>query len=165
MKKLLLVLIFFSLVKGPPFYLWNQRGGYGVKDRSTEQLKADKDKLYQDHQKLLILETFSPDIFHEISYPSQALNHCINGLVTVSFDVHENGEAGEVKITKGLGYGIDEEVLRAFNLCRKIMAPEARGLVVKQEQVFVNFTINGASFQEGSAIIIDSQTFRNCPVL
>ena len=161
MKKLLLILIFFSLAKEAPFLPWNRKKVCGVlyppgyEKQPINTLKVEN------------FQAFSPDIFHEISYPSQALNHCINGLVIVSFDVHENGEIGEIKIATGLGYGIDEEVLRAFNLCRKpVVTNKAKGGVVEQQAVMINFMINGiSSWRRDCDLIVDSQTFRNCSEL
>ncbi|OJJ18556.1 hypothetical protein BKI52_23380 [marine bacterium AO1-C] len=111
------------------------------------------------------LEKFSTDIYHEISYPTQALNHCIAGIVKVGVVVYADGEVGKIVILKGLGYGLDAEVLRAFNVCRKKTRkkeqPQSKPAFDFYE-IEINFMINGISPQDGGVLIVDSQTFRNC---
>ena len=48
-----------------------------------------------------------------IKYPEEAIEKCITGTVYVKFIVTEDGYVTSVKIAKGLGYGCDEEAIRA----------------------------------------------------
>lgn len=109
------------------------------------------------------LRMFLPDIYHEISYPPQALNHCVTGLVTIHFDLYKSGAMSHIKIAHGLGYGIDEEILRAFNNCRKYPLPiHKNDQIVKKFEINISFMINGTSASSENKIIINSQTFRDC---
>jgi hypothetical protein len=55
-------------------------------------------------------------VYNNVSYPDSAMAHNIQGMVTAQFVVDIDSLAKEIKIVKGLGYGIDEEVLRLFEL-------------------------------------------------
>jgi TonB family protein len=47
-----------------------------------------------------------------LRYPSEARRHQVAGVVVVSFVVDEAGEVHNTEVTRGLGYGCDEEALR-----------------------------------------------------
>ena len=51
-----------------------------------------------------------------IKYPNKALNKFIEGVVFVQFVVNEKGEVTQPRVLKGIGYGCDEEALRAVSL-------------------------------------------------
>jgi TonB family protein len=51
-----------------------------------------------------------------IKYPNKALNNFIEGVVFVQFVVNEKGEVTQPRVLKGIGYGCDEEALRAVSL-------------------------------------------------
>lgn len=110
------------------------------------------------------LKYFSADIYHEISYPIQALNHCIVGCAKVRFGVYESGAMTQVVVSKGLGYGIDEELLRAFQNCRIKTLPSApKDQISKVFEVTIGFTINGAPRLKNSPVLlINSKTVRTC---
>ncbi len=48
-------------------------------------------------------------------YTQEALDKKIEGYVFVSFIVDKRGQIHNIKIIKGLGYGLDEEVIRVFS--------------------------------------------------
>ncbi|MPR33447.1 TonB family protein [Salmonirosea aquatica] len=48
-----------------------------------------------------------------MSYPAEAAKNDIQGMVEISFVVNENGDIRSPRITKSLGYGCDEEVMKA----------------------------------------------------
>lgn len=48
----------------------------------------------------------------EIVFSDSAVQANLEGAVTVKFLVDEKGVPGEISIVKGMGYGIDEEVIR-----------------------------------------------------
>ena len=59
------------------------------------------------------LERFFED---NIEYPQQASDNGTEGLVTISFDVDENGKIYSPKtVNKPVGDGVEEEALRVFN--------------------------------------------------
>jgi TonB family protein len=55
---------------------------------------------------------FQKYLKEKMNYPEQALENKVEGGVTVQFTVDANGQLGEFKIIKGIGYGCDDEVIR-----------------------------------------------------
>jgi TonB family protein len=53
------------------------------------------------------------DISTQITYPEKARNENIEGLVFVEFVVKKDGNVDQVKVINGIGYGCDEEAVRA----------------------------------------------------
>ncbi len=51
-------------------------------------------------------------IRNNLKYPRQAINNQIEGDVMVKFMINKNGSLSDLRITEGLGFGCDEEVLR-----------------------------------------------------
>lgn len=74
-----------------------------------------KQNPYGNQKKIQSFEDFKTFVIHEMNYPSQALEKKIQGNVTFEFDV-KNGMVANAKIIKGLGYGIDDELLRVLNV-------------------------------------------------
>lgn len=50
-----------------------------------------------------------------IKYPQNAIRNEITGVVYVQFVVGPNGQVGDVKVVKGIGYGCDEEAVRVVS--------------------------------------------------
>ena len=69
-------------------------------------------------------------------YPSKALSNGIEGRVFVSFTVNAQGEVVDAKVLKGLGYGLDEETLRAINTLPKFIPGKQNG-----REVSVSFSV------------------------
>lgn len=55
---------------------------------------------------------FEKYLEEKMNYPELALENKIEGRVTVQFTVDANGQLGEFKVIKGIGYGCDDEVIR-----------------------------------------------------
>lgn len=49
-----------------------------------------------------------------IRYPEIAAQNDIHGQVVIEFVVNKNGEIGEVKVIKGIGFGCDQEAIRVI---------------------------------------------------
>jgi len=58
-------------------------------------------------------EHFISFVKKNISYPAAAIKNNIEGTVEIAFTVERNGKLDEFIILKGLGYGCDEEVIKA----------------------------------------------------
>jgi protein TonB len=71
-----------------------------------------------------------------VRYPSKALSNGIEGKVFVSFTVNPKGEVVDVQIVKGLGYGLDEETMRAINSLPRFIPGKQNG-----QEVSVSFTV------------------------
>lgn len=57
-------------------------------------------------------------IFENLKYPDQALANKIEGIVYVKYKVNALGEVISTTITKGIGYGCDEEAIRLCKLLK-----------------------------------------------
>jgi len=58
-------------------------------------------------------ENFVSFIKKKIEYPTAAIKNSIEGTVEVAFTVEKDGKLDEFIVLKGLGYGCDEEVIKA----------------------------------------------------
>lgn len=54
-----------------------------------------------------------------LSYPREALDNKIQGVVVASFIVEKDGSVSNIEIIKGIGYGCDQEVIRLIRLMPK----------------------------------------------
>jgi TonB family protein len=61
-------------------------------------------------------DTLVKFIRNNVQYPKQAIKSAIAGIVTVQFILNEKGKVLNPKITKGIGGGCDEEVIRLVKL-------------------------------------------------
>ena len=66
-----------------------------------------------------------------ITYPAQAREHKIEGTVYANILVDESGVLGDVSFPKPLGYGLEEEVLKAIKGMPKLIPAEDQGVPVK----------------------------------
>ena len=71
-----------------------------------------------------------------VKYPGLALRNGIEGKVFVSFTVNSKGEVIDVAIVKGLGFGLDEETMRAIKALPKFIPGRQNG-----REVSVSFTV------------------------
>jgi protein TonB len=69
-------------------------------------------------------------------YPGLALRNGVEGKIFVSFVVNALGEVSDVKVVKGLGYGLDEETMRAVKSLPKFIPGKQNG-----QAVSVSFTV------------------------
>lgn len=63
-------------------------------------------------------EAFREFLKTNLRYPPEALKEKIQGKVYVSYEVSDNGEVLSAIVTKGLGYGCDEEAIRLVKLLK-----------------------------------------------
>jgi TonB family protein len=49
-------------------------------------------------------------------YPEQALTNKVEGTVYLVYTVNNIGEIGEIEVSRGIGYGCDEEAVRVIRL-------------------------------------------------
>lgn len=101
-----------------------------------EDLKASDRKLCAD-QKLLEF------IYSNIKYPPTAINNEIEGVVVVTFVVEKDGSLSGLKITRDIGGGCGNEVLRVVKKMPDWIAGEQRGRKVRvQFKLPVKFTLH-----------------------
>jgi protein TonB len=63
-------------------------------------------------------------------YPASALSNQIEGKIYVSFVVNSLGDVSDVKVVKGLGYGLDEETIRAVKTLPRFTPGKQNGRAV-----------------------------------
>jgi TonB family protein len=73
---------------------------------------------------------FKRFIYDNLVYPEEALEKGIEGSVYLSFTVDDTGKVIDARVTKGLGYGCDEEALRLVRMLRYEKVKN-RGVIVK----------------------------------
>jgi len=87
-------------------------------------------------------EGLSEYIRENLKYPEEAIKHNISGPVYVSFDVDHMGEVTNGKVTKGIGYGCDEEALRLVSDL-KYNKTYNRGLRIRKTmKIRIDFKLN-----------------------
>jgi len=69
------------------------------------------------------LDGFLKYIGDQIKYPSEARNQGIEGKVFISFIITKDGSIANVKVEKGIGYGLDEEAVRVVSSYGKKWKP------------------------------------------
>ncbi len=65
------------------------------------------------------MEKFYRTLSDNIKYPPMAAENNIQGSVYVSFTVEKDGNITDIKIDRKLGYGTDEEAIRALKLTKR----------------------------------------------
>lgn len=63
-------------------------------------------------------EAYLKFIKDNVIYPEQARIHKIEGFVYLIYTVTNTGEIVDVEVTKGIGYGCDEEAVRVIRLLK-----------------------------------------------
>ncbi len=71
-----------------------------------------------------------------VRYPGRAISNGIEGKLYASFVVNAQGEVVDVKIVKGLGYGLDEESIRAIKTLPRFIPGKQNG-----REVSVQYTV------------------------
>jgi|JI8StandDraft_2_1071088.scaffolds.fasta_scaffold01708_8 protein TonB len=71
-----------------------------------------------------------------IYYTQTALDKKIEGYVFVQFIVNKAGKLENIKIVKGLGFGLDEEVVRVFEESPEWIAGREKNIPVKVKMTF-----------------------------
>jgi TonB family protein len=78
---------------------------------------------------------FYQHVARTLRYPASARRYGIEGKVFVEFVVNEDGSISDVKSIKGIGYGCDEEAVKAIQSSLHWLPGIQRGQVVKQRMV------------------------------
>lgn len=72
-------------------------------------------------------------IFSNLKHPDAAVQAKVTGVVEVTFKVGLDGAIKDIKISKGLGHGCDEEVLRLMGMMPKWVAGTEDGAAKEME--------------------------------
>ena len=74
-------------------------------------------------------------IKEHVIYPEEAREAGVKGVVYLLAEIDDNGVVGEVKVSKGLGFGCDEEAIRVVKLM-KFGSVSNRGRRLKTKKKF-----------------------------
>lgn len=72
-----------------------------------------------------------------IKFPAEAKENNVHGKLMVSVVVEKDGSLSDIKIKKGLGYGLDEEIVRIIKMMPKWQPAQHKGKTVRQSQTIV----------------------------
>jgi protein TonB len=96
-------------------------------------------------------EAYLRFVQENIVYPEQALLAKVEGDVLISYTVNNIGEIVDVEVTKGIGYGCDEEAVRVIRLM-KYEPARNRGVKMKaQMKTRIHFKLPGTVQNSGQA--------------
>jgi TonB family protein len=72
-----------------------------------------------------------------IKFPAEAQENNVHGKLMVSVVVEKDGSLSDIKIKKGLGYGLDEEIVSIIKMMPKWQPAQHKGKAVRQSQTIV----------------------------
>lgn len=70
-----------------------------------------------------------------LQYPESARSQNVTGVVKVQFTINENGSTSDFKIVQGLGYGCDEEAIRALKCLPDWVPGYQHGVPIKTTMI------------------------------
>lgn len=86
-----------------------------------------------------------------IKYPAEAQKKGIEGRVYLSYVVEKDGSLSEIKILRGIGYGLDKEAIRVVQSMPKWIPGEQRGQVVRvQYNLPIKFSLKKINTAENT---------------
>jgi TonB family protein len=77
-------------------------------------------------------EAYLKFISENIVYPKEAISNKVEGFVHLVYTVNNIGEISDIQVTKGIGYGCDEEAVRVIRMMQYEPARN-RGIKMKVE--------------------------------
>ncbi len=72
-----------------------------------------------------------------IKFPAEAKENNVHGRLMVSVVVEKDGSLSNITVKKGLGYGLDEEIVRIIKMMPKWQPAQHKGKTVRQTQTIV----------------------------
>lgn len=76
-----------------------------------------------------------------LTYPEKALERKVEGKVNVSYEVNGNGKILRPKVTKGIGYGCDEEAIRLVKMMKYSKANNRKIKIITHHKIAINFKL------------------------
>ncbi len=99
------------------------------------------------------LDSFYEFIGEDLQYPEEARKNKVEGRVFVQFVVDEEGNVTHVKAVKGIGFGCDEEAVRAVKNSPKWKPGKQHGKKVKVRMILpINFSLSPGSKDKNKGI-------------
>ena len=72
-----------------------------------------------------------------IKFPAEAKENNVHGRLMVSVVVEKDGSLSDITVKKGLGYGLDEEIVRIIKMMPKWQPAQHKGKTVRQSQTIL----------------------------
>ncbi len=72
-----------------------------------------------------------------IKFPAEAKENNVHGKLMLSVVVEKDGSLSNITVKKGLGYGLDEEIVRIIKMMPKWQPAQHKGKTVRQTQTIV----------------------------
>lgn len=86
---------------------------------------------------------FREFIYSNLKYPKEAVQQKVEGIVHLRIDIDHKGRVTDVKVTKGIGYGCDEEAIRIMKLAQYSVSKGMRKMrVAFQKNVRIDFKLS-----------------------
>ena len=125
---------------------------------------STKDKVYTavDHQPIFPggEAGFGQYLAKTLRYPKMAREKNIQGRVVVGFIVEKDGSLSGVKVMRSLGYGTDEEAVRAITASPRWIAGSEKGIKVRvQYAVPINFALEDKKAVNQPGKVVDKVVF------
>ncbi|WP_375561740.1 energy transducer TonB [Bernardetia sp. OM2101] len=77
------------------------------------------------------MDNFYKYVSKNLKYPKEAKKQGIEGRIFLQFVVDKDGSLTDIKVAKGVGFGLDEEAKRVLRACPKWKPARQRGKIVK----------------------------------
>lgn len=93
-------------------------------------------------------------IKRELKYPQEALDHNIEGTVSVRYDIDHRGRVVKAKVLQGIGHGCDEEAIRLIRLFKFVVPKNPKGVKLTfHKTTLIHFRLPGKAKQAPRASI------------
>ncbi|MFZ1702958.1 MAG: TonB family protein [Saprospiraceae bacterium] len=81
-------------------------------------------------------------IARNLQYPTQALEHRIEGSIPITYDINYKGVVTDVKLLHHIGYGCDEEAIRIVKMLKFIVPKVPRHMkVIFHKKMTIHFRL------------------------
>jgi TonB family protein len=107
--------------------------GYGVANNSSDNPATFSPAVPSEGK-----NDFKEYLSRAVVYPQEASLNKVEGRVTVRFTVQPDGQLSDFEVLKGIGYGCDEELIRAIK-AGPAWDPASRGGVMLSDKVKVRY--------------------------
>ena len=72
-----------------------------------------------------------------IKFPAEAKENNVHGKLMLSVEIKKDGSLSNITVKKGLGYGLDEEIVRIIKMMPKWQPAQHKGKTVRQSQMIL----------------------------
>ncbi len=122
------------------------KAGVLISGVSTDSIKRNYkyNELYEDAEPKQNRDQFYRHLKNNLKIPAYILNNKLSGKIELSFIVNKEGWVTKTKIIKGMGYGLDEEVIRIIRNWDQWSPAKKRGVPFEREFTIPIYIYKGA---------------------